>query len=52
MKISDDAYVVDLSSDIAMFKIFNVVDLYENHPTEQLYPDYNLRTSSKREGLM
>ena len=31
-------------------KIFNVTDFYEHYPTEQLYPDYNSRTSSFEEG--
>ena len=48
-KISDNAYVVDLPNDMAMFKT-NVADLYEYHPTEQLYPDYNSMTSSFEEG--
>jgi len=49
-KISDTAYVMDLSNNMAMFKIFNVADLYEYHSTEQLYPNYNLRMSSFEEG--
>ena len=44
-KISDNAYVVDLSSDMTIFKTFNVADLCEYHPTKQLYLDYNLMTS-------
>ena len=48
-KISDNAFVVDLSSDMAMSKTFNVADLCEYHPTEQLYPNYNLRISSFEE---
>ena len=41
---------MNLPSDMTMFKIFNVADLYEYHPTEQLYLDYNLMTSSFEEG--
>ena len=33
-KISDNAYVVNLSSNIAMSKTFNAADLYEYHSTE------------------
>jgi len=33
-KISDNSFVVDLSSDMVMSKIFNVADLREYHSTE------------------
>jgi len=45
-KINDNAYVVDFPNNVTMFKTFNVADIYEYHPTKQLYHDYNSRTSS------
>ena len=48
-KINDNAYVVDLPSDMAISKTLNVTDLHEYYPTKKLYPDDNLRTSSFEE---
>jgi len=48
-KIDDNAYVVDFLRDMAMFKTFNVTDLYEYHLIKQLYPYYNSTTSSFEE---
>ena len=48
-KINDNAYVVDLPSDMAISKTLNVADLHEYYPTKKLYPDDNLRTSSFEE---
>ena len=49
-KISDNAYVVDLPSDMTMSKTFNVAVSYDYHPTGKLYQDDNSRTSSFEEG--
>jgi len=49
-KISNNFYAVDASSDMAMSKTFNVTDLYDYYPLEQLYPHYNSRMSSFEEG--
>jgi len=50
-KITNNTYVVDFPSDMTMSKTFNVADLYEYHPTEQLNLDYNSRRGSfKKEG--
>ena len=49
-RISDYSYLVDLLSDMTMSKTFNVADLHEYYPTEQLYPDDNSGTSSFEEG--
>ena len=46
MKINDNAYVENLSSDMAMSKTVKVTDLDEYHPTDHLYPDNNSRTCS------
>jgi len=35
--------------EMTLSKTFNMADLYEHHPTEQLYPYYNSRTSSFEE---
>ena len=49
-KINDNAYVVNIPSNMAVSKMFNVVDLHEYYPTNQLYPDNNSRTSSFEDG--
>ena len=45
-KINDNAYIIDLPSDMAMFKMFNVADLHEYYPTKKAISRYNSRTSS------
>jgi hypothetical protein len=49
-KINNNAYIVDLPSNMAMSKTFNVADLYDYHPYKELYSDDNSRTSSFEEG--
>jgi len=49
-KINDNTYIVDLPSDMAMSKTFNVVDLHEYYPTKKRYPDDNARMSSFEDG--
>ena len=45
-KINDNAYVVNLSSDLNIFPTFNVTDLFEYHASDTpLYPDHNSMAS-------
>ena len=49
-KINYNTYVVDLPNNMVMSKTFNVADHYDYYLTRQLYPDYNSRTNSFKEG--
>jgi len=49
-KINDNAYIVNIPSDMVMFKTFNVADLHKYYPTKELYPDDNSRMSCLEEG--
>jgi len=49
-KINDNTNVVDLPSDMAIFKTFNTVDLHEYYRTKKLFTDDNSKTSSSKEG--
>ena len=49
-KINNNAYVINLPSDMTITKMFNVADLHEYYPIKKVYPDDNSRTSSFEEG--
>ena len=49
-KINDNPYIIDLSSNMAMSKTFNVAYLHSYYPTKQLYSDSSSRMSSFEEG--
>jgi len=48
-KINDNTYIIDLPSDMAMSKMFNIADLQEYYPTKKLYPEDKARTISFEE---
>jgi hypothetical protein len=47
-RIKDNTYVIDLPAEMAISSTFNVADIFEYFPSEEL--ELNLRTNSFQEG--
>ena len=50
-KINNNSYIIGLLDDMAIYPTFNVADVFEYHPPDELsYPEPNLRSSSFQVG--